>query len=111
MHLCEEIHANVNASVLNKTELEISLEEPAFNPNVWKELDILIWWKSNHQERFPILSRMATDILSVPITIVASEYAFSIGLRVFTKYRSSILPSNVCSGSYLYKELVTWIQI
>ena len=94
VQLCEEIYANVNASSLNKTELEIYLEEPALNPKVWKELDGLTWWKSN-QERFPILLRMAADILSVPITTVASESSLSIGSRVLTKYRSSILPSNV----------------
>ena len=81
VQLCEEIYASVNVSSLNKTELEIYLEEPILSPNIWKELDILTWWKSN-RERFPILSKMAVDILSVPITTVASEYAFSIGSRV-----------------------------
>ena len=74
MQLCEEIYAHANASLLNKTELEIYLEEPALNPKVWKELDVLTWWKSN-QERFPILSRMAADILRVPITTLANESA------------------------------------
>ena len=50
-------------------------------------LDVLAWWKGERL-RFPILSRMAADILSVPITTVVSESTFSVGGRVIDDRRA-----------------------
>ncbi|XP_031259941.1 zinc finger BED domain-containing protein RICESLEEPER 2-like [Pistacia vera] len=51
--------------------------------------DALQWWKAN-STNFPILSRMAREILAIPITTVASESAFSAGSRVIDSYRASL---------------------
>ena len=52
---------------------------------------------------------MARDILSIPISIVASEFAFSVGGKVFDQYRSSLKPDIVeaiiCSKDWLFGEL------
>lgn len=85
----EEIGAAVE-----KTELDKYLEEKKLNRNL--EIDILEYWRTN-QYRFPNLSLMVRDILSIPISTVASESAFSIGGRILDQYRSS-LANNVVEG-------------
>jgi hypothetical protein len=45
------------------------------------EFEALMWWKFNDL-KYRILSKMAKDILDVPITIVASKSSFSAGGRV-----------------------------
>ncbi|GLU20234.1 hypothetical protein SLE2022_364440 [Rubroshorea leprosula] len=57
-------------------------------------LDILDWWRKNEYQ-YPRLAVMAKDILSIPITIVASEFTFSKGGRVLTKLRGSLTSENV----------------
>lgn len=71
-------------------------------PLVQKELKhlwlgFLFCWKSN-EFKYPELSLMARDVMSIPITSVASESTFgidestfSIGRRIINKYRSSLL--------------------
>ena len=88
-----------------KTQLELYLEEPKFDRKA--NLNVLDFWKGN-RFRYPELAAMACDILSIPITTVASESAFSAGGRVLNKYRTSLLPQNaeslICARDWLYGE-------
>ena len=55
---------------------------------------ILDWWKLN-TSNYPILSKMARDILTIPISTVASESAFSISERILDAFRSLLSPKTV----------------
>ena len=75
-----------------KFELDIYLSESMIEED--GTFNILRWWKIS-SERFPILSSLAHDVLVVPISTVASEYAFSIRERVLDCFRSSLTPKIV----------------
>lgn len=67
--------------------------------------NVLGYWNRN-KSRFPVLSQMARDVLAIPLSTVASEYAFSVGGRVLNAYRSSLTPqtveSMICLRDWLY---------
>jgi len=73
--------------------VDVYLNTPRL-PRNDNHFDILNYWKSQ-SDSFPVLSRIAKDVLAVPITSVASESSFSMGGRVLTKYRSSLRTDNV----------------
>ncbi|GKC60998.1 zinc finger BED domain-containing protein RICESLEEPER 2 [Tanacetum coccineum] len=76
-----------SCSIEMDTELTRYLNESRIK--FTSDFDILEWWKLNAL-RFPIVARMAKDILAIQITIVASESAFSTGGRVLDPYRTNL---------------------
>ena len=56
--------------------------------------DILSWWKTN-QAKYPILSRLARDVLAVQVSTVASESVFSCSERIVNKFRTRLDPEMV----------------
>ncbi|XP_055961833.1 zinc finger BED domain-containing protein RICESLEEPER 1-like [Mercurialis annua] len=83
---------NMGTSSTRRSELEVYLSEDLVEDD--DDLEVLCWWKHNAL-RFPVLSRLARDILTVPISTVASESAFSAGGRVLDSFRSSLTPKLV----------------
>ncbi|KAL2923401.1 Zinc finger BED domain-containing protein RICESLEEPER 2 [Bienertia sinuspersici] len=66
------------------------LNSPLLLRNPDSDFDVLKFWKSQCT-LYLVLARMAKDILAIPITSVAPESSSSMGGRVLTKYRSSLL--------------------
>jgi hypothetical protein len=62
-----------------------------------------------HQNlKFPILSTMARDFLTIPLSTVPSESAFSLRGRILGESRSSLTPEMLeallCGKDWLFKE-------
>ena len=86
----EKYVRSVNTVQHVKSKLDTYLEEEIFIcKENFNEFDVLEWWKANNL-KFQILSKMACEILSIPITMVASESTFSVGGRVIDAYCSSL---------------------
>ena len=66
--------------------------------------EILKWWRDNCS-RYQVLSKVAKDVLVVPISIVAFESTFSTGDSIVDSFRSSLSPlmvqNLVCSQNWL----------
>ena len=77
------------------------LDESPLELKYYQNLDVLEFWK-NKKNQYPELSIIASDILSIPITTMAFEFAFSIGARVLNKYRSSLLGDHMQALIYTH---------
>jgi len=49
----------------------------------------------NQTDEYPVLSRIAHDLLAVQVSTVASESAFSAGGRVVDPFRSRLEPETI----------------
>ena len=72
-----------------KLELDVYLDEGVHICENYSNFNFLEWWKMN-AIKFKVLSKMAYDFLSIPITTVASKSTFSAGGRVIDSYRASL---------------------
>ncbi|XP_027361104.1 zinc finger BED domain-containing protein DAYSLEEPER-like isoform X2 [Abrus precatorius] len=75
-----------------KSELDQYLEESLL-PRI-ADFDVLGWWKLN-KLKYPTLSKMARDILSIPVSSVAPDSVFYSKSKEMDQYRSSLLPETV----------------
>ncbi|KAL8102577.1 hypothetical protein AgCh_027190 [Apium graveolens] len=92
-----------HGTALEKNELDRCLEEKRLNRAL--EIDFLDYWSIN-QFRFPSLTLMARDVLTISISTVASESAFSIGGRILDQYHSclahNIVESLICTRDWKF---------
>ncbi|KAI0516285.1 hypothetical protein KFK09_008957 [Dendrobium nobile] len=87
-----------------KTDLDNYLEDGLEISAAGKTFDVIGWWKNN-QAKYRILSRLAVDILSIPISTVASESTFSAGELVVDTYRSKLgietVQALICGSNWI----------
>ncbi|KAL4588114.1 hypothetical protein LXL04_000993 [Taraxacum kok-saghyz] len=87
-----EFIKNTDSEKPEKSELDTYLEEGVYREQGQKGMDsfkALEWW-CVHKEKYRVLSKMAMDVLAIPVSTVVSESTFSAGGRVIDAYRSSL---------------------
>ncbi|KAL6144862.1 hypothetical protein ACLB2K_055552 [Fragaria x ananassa] len=86
-----------------KSELEQYLEEIILAPR-GQDFDILGWWKEK-STKYPTLSKMASDVLSIPVSTVAADSVFNTEIKRMDSYRTSLGASNlealICAKDWL----------
>ncbi|XP_042459966.1 zinc finger BED domain-containing protein RICESLEEPER 2-like [Zingiber officinale] len=91
----DEYCAKVETSETKRSELVDYLEKGRLKKNeIPKIFSCLEWWRMNRIQ-YPILSKIAADILAIPVSSMASEATFSAGTRVIDSYHSSLSPDTV----------------
>ena len=72
--------------------------------SAFSDMEVLDYWKDK-QHIYGDLALLARDILSIHITIVAYESAFSVGGRVLNLFRNCLLPKRIqaliCTRNWL----------
>ncbi|KAJ8768087.1 hypothetical protein K2173_021027 [Erythroxylum novogranatense] len=85
-----------------KSELDQYLDESLL-PRV-QDFDVLGWWKLN-KLKYPTLSKMARDILTIPVSTVGPDAVFDTMAKELDSYRSSLRPETlealVCAKDWL----------
>ncbi|TYH57764.1 hypothetical protein ES332_D08G112700v1 [Gossypium tomentosum] len=98
-----DVYIMETSSQQMKSELDQYLEESLL-PRV-QEFDVLGWWKLNKM-KYPTLSKMARDILSIPVSAAAPDSVFDIIIKQLDEYRSSLRPETVealiCAKDWLH---------
>ncbi|XVF06856.1 hypothetical protein REPUB_Repub06bG0087100 [Reevesia pubescens] len=85
-------------------ELQRYLEEDCEILGVNASFDILSWWKM-YGIKYRVLSKIAKDLLSIPVSTLDSEAACNFGDRALGQFQSSLTPmiveSLICAQNWL----------
>lgn len=86
-----------------KSELDQYLDETLL-PRGLEDFNVVEWWKLN-RIKYPTLSKMAADILSIPMATISGDSVFDIGSKKLDDYRCSLRPGTlealVCANNWL----------
>ncbi|KAL3615596.1 hypothetical protein CASFOL_041257 [Castilleja foliolosa] len=98
------------ASRVEKSELDQYLEESLLPRVYLHDFDVLGWWETN-RVKYPTMSRMARDVLSVQVCSVPAGSVFDAAGREMDSYRCSLraetMEAVICAKEWLQKEN-TW---
>lgn len=70
------------------------------NVRLTEDFDVMLWWKNNCT-KYPRLSKLAMNLLSIPASSAASERVFSLAGNVITEKRNRLEPKTVDSILFL----------
>lgn len=100
-----DVYIMETTSQQSKSELDQYLEESLL-PRV-HEFDVVGWWKLNRM-KYPTLSKMARDILSIPVSTVPVDSVFDTVGKEMDRYRCSLRPETVealiCAKDWIQNE-------
>ncbi|CAN7000888.1 unnamed protein product [Brassica rapa subsp. trilocularis] len=86
-----------------ESELDAYLKEPVMEWN--KDFKVLEWWREDGGHKYPILSRVARDILSIPVSRVTSYDAYVTGKReppaFVVSLEAKVANAMMCSKKWL----------
>ncbi|XP_057808840.1 LOW QUALITY PROTEIN: serine/threonine-protein kinase ATM [Salvia miltiorrhiza] len=90
-----------------KSDFDLYFEEAVEEWNEPTQFDAIGWWKM-HRMKYKILSKMACDVLSIPITTVASESALLISIFHASKESTEYIHSNIVKLQIFYHLGMAW---
>lgn len=64
------------------------------------DFDVMLWWKNN-STKYPKLSKLAINLLSIPASSASSERVFSLAGNIITDKRNRLEPKTVDSIIFL----------
>ena len=74
--------------------------------NEVQNFDIIKWWKS-HESTFPVLSKMACDLLTPPVSTIASKSSFSLASNIIGD-RMTTLIAKMLEAFDMFEGLGRW---
>lgn len=90
--LLQQAHSSAGLSSLD-TELSSYLDSDTLQ-KFDDDFNILNWWHE-HKLSYPVLSILARDVISVPVSTISSESAFSLCGRIIEERRRRLAPEMV----------------
>ncbi|KAM5556136.1 zinc finger BED domain-containing protein DAYSLEEPER-like [Rosa sericea] len=83
------------------SELDQYLEEILYQVPV-RDFDVLVWWMQN-KAKYPTLSRMASDVLAIPLSTLDSDFVFDTAMlkTMDSSLSPSTLEALICDKDWL----------